>query len=211
MIKITANIAAERLSFSTMERFRIRPSLGCGWPCLQGREVGFTLIEMMVTIAMLLIVFAVVAPNIGEMRQNSRQRAVVNELVGVLQFARGEAIKTRSNVTVCRSSDGATCGGVVAGAWEFGWIVFRDANNNGVVDAGEAIINRHMSLSTGTTLRGNGNVTNRVTYNSRGYSLGFNGTLRVCDARGIPGSRTIVTAVSGRIRRGGPGTAVVCP
>lgn len=61
-----------------------------------------------------------------------------NGLAHDLQFARGEAIKRGLQVGVCASSDGATCSN--SASWQFGWIVFVDANNNSSFDAGETVL-----------------------------------------------------------------------
>ena len=58
--------------------------------------------------------------------------AEINNLVGDLQFARGEALREGNGVTVCISSDGAGCTG--GADWGRGWIVFSDVNANAAVD-----------------------------------------------------------------------------
>ncbi len=116
---------------------------------------GFTLIELMVTIAVLAIVVTIAAPNLQIFILNGRMASQTNEVVTALNLARSEAIKNAANVTVCASSDGATC----TGTWSQGWIV-RDAAN--------AVIRVQPALTGGSTLNGGANVATSVVFNSTG-------------------------------------------
>jgi type IV fimbrial biogenesis protein FimT len=81
---------------------------------------GFTLVELMVVIALVAIVMAIAIPSYRQMIVSNRIRAATNDLLLSLQFARTEAVRQVRVVTVCPSSDGATC---TAGGYEIGWIV----------------------------------------------------------------------------------------
>lgn len=94
---------------------------------------GFTLVELLITIVVASILIAVAVPAFSSFVQNNRITAQTNELVTAIATARSEAIKRKQGVTVCNSSDGATC----SGSWDQGWILFTDANSNGTVDAGD--------------------------------------------------------------------------
>jgi type IV fimbrial biogenesis protein FimT len=81
---------------------------------------GFTLVEMLVAMAVLAVLLALAAPSFTNAGLPSKLRSVANSLVGAAQLARSEAIKRDAVVTLCVSADGATCG---AGNWSQGWIV----------------------------------------------------------------------------------------
>ncbi len=81
---------------------------------------GFTLVEMLVALAVLAVLLAIAAPSFTEASLPSKLRSTANSLVGAAQLARSEAIKRDAVVTLCVSANGATCG---AGNWSQGWIV----------------------------------------------------------------------------------------
>ena len=92
---------------------------------------GFTLVELMVTVAVFAIVAAMAAPAMQAMVTSSRLNGATEELVTALQLARSEAIRRNARVMVCSSADGATCSG--SGDWSR-WIVTGPDNAAGTVD-----------------------------------------------------------------------------
>jgi type IV fimbrial biogenesis protein FimT len=83
---------------------------------------GFTLIELMVTIAILAIAISLAAPSFSSMLRDNRIATISSELQAALQFARSEAIKRRLNVVVCRRNAlGTACENGTD--WGAGWLV----------------------------------------------------------------------------------------
>jgi type IV fimbrial biogenesis protein FimT len=91
------------------------------------RIFGFTLIELMVTIALLAIIAALAAPAVGVFVSRSAMRSISADFTLALQRARSEAINRNMCVTMCMSSKASlsppkcTASG---DAWDIGWIVF---------------------------------------------------------------------------------------
>lgn len=83
------------------------------------KQVGFTLIELMVTIAIAAIIMSLAIPSFTEATLGSKLRATANNLAAAATLARAEAIKRREQVVLCASNNGSSCGG----NWEQGWIV----------------------------------------------------------------------------------------
>lgn len=86
------------------------------------RARGFTLIELMVTVAVVAIVLGIAVPSFQKQILNNKSITLGDEFAQALNYARSEAVKTKKRVSICASSDGATC----TGNWTDGFIVFRD-------------------------------------------------------------------------------------
>jgi type IV fimbrial biogenesis protein FimT len=170
------------------------PSSGIPGPRLLRWQPGFTLIELLVTLSIAVILLAVAAPNFVTFVQNNRLATQANDLVTMLNYARSEAVKRNQRITVCSSSTGTSC--AVSTTWDSGLLVFADTNGDGVVDGGEDVLQVRQGMEGSNTLRAGGT---RVTYQSTGFSPGFNDTFRLCDSRGPTSARAIVVSMQGRV------------
>lgn len=81
------------------------------------RAGGFTLLELMVTVAVLAIVAGLAAPSFRNVIQSNRLVSSSNEMVAMLQAARLAAVSSRINVTVCPTADGSTCTASAGNHW----------------------------------------------------------------------------------------------
>jgi type IV fimbrial biogenesis protein FimT len=156
---------------------------------------GFTLLELLVALAIAAIVFAVAVPSVGGYVAEQRVHARADALLRALERARSEAIKRATRVDVCPGS-----GNCLAGAlpWEGGWIIVPDASRM----SGE-LISQEPASPSGVTIRGNRPVADYVSYTSAGHARRFDGALQmgtftVC-ATGQR-MRKVILASSGRAR-----------
>lgn len=177
------------------------------------KQNGFTLAELLVTLAVFSILVTVGVPSFNQTLLNNRQVSSLNILVGSMQLARSEAIVQNRRVSLCGSDDGQTCGI----SWSNGWVVFVDGNGDGQVNGTEVVLRSVNDVSNlGITPGGIGN---NLMYRPNGRMMANNnvrantGQFTVCDIRGAENARTIVVDTSGRPRASKyniDGTAPVC-
>jgi type IV fimbrial biogenesis protein FimT len=163
-------------------------------------QSGFTLMELIVTLAIAAIVVTLGVPSFREMLRENRLATQTNEFLAALSLARSEAIKRGVRVSLCKSDDGANC--TSDGGYQQGWMVFADPNDNATVDPGEPVLRVYAALPAGMLLTGNSTVQSYVSYVASGVSRlitgGFQaGTLTLCVQ---PEARLIVINSMGRAR-----------
>lgn len=86
------------------------------------KQSAFTLIELMVTIAILAIIATLAAPNLSQMLHNTKVNTSSGDILSFLQQSRTEAIRFGKTVTVCGSSDGSSCLSANKTNWSTGLI-----------------------------------------------------------------------------------------
>lgn len=149
-------------------------------------QQGFTLIELMVTLALAAVLAFLAAPSFRSTIATSKLTSRANDLVGTLAMARSESIRRGTRITVCKSSDQTTC--ATTGDWEQGWIVFVDTtrSTSAAVDTGEAITSAAQSPGGETVIKGSTDVASYVSFAADGRAKLMNGssqtgTLRICN------------------------------
>lgn len=116
---------------------------------------GFTLIELIVTVALAAIVIAIAVPSFNSIIQGNRIATQTNELVSTLNLARSEALARGVQVSLCPSTNQTSCSG---SDWSGGWIVVTDTNTTGNVNVGTVLrvvgrLNGNSSMAGPTHLR----------------------------------------------------------
>ncbi|MES2634640.1 MAG: GspH/FimT family pseudopilin [Pseudomonadota bacterium] len=168
------------------------------------RHRGFTLAELLISIAISGVLLAVALPSLGSAMSSSRLNSASADFFSALLLARSEAIKRGANVTVCKSADGVVCS--PSGGWEQGWVVFGDTNEDGLHDPAETVILRGAALDGKVRLTGNLNVARYITFTAAGAtqltSGAFQaGTLTFCRESSTAGpARQIILSAAGRPR-----------
>ena len=174
----------------------------------QLKQSGFTLIELLVVLAIAAIITTTAIPSFQSFIQNNRMSTTVHSFVSSLNLARSEAVKRGERVTVCKSNNSSTCSN--SGNWQQGWIVFVDSNDNGQRESGtEELVRAHNAVSGSTTIEGQSDVENYISYAGTGFAQLITGsmldtnnsTLIFCDSRKFGDqARAIILSPTGSVR-----------
>ncbi|MCW8856888.1 MAG: GspH/FimT family pseudopilin [Kangiella sp.] len=121
---------------------------------IQQKNMGLTLIELMVTIAVLAIVSAIAMPSFTNLVSSNRLTGLANDLNSSLASARAEAIKMKTDVTVAP----------VGGSWARGWTVSYIDGGTTVELLKKEPINKAITLGSGSS-------TDSAVFNASGYSV----------------------------------------
>ncbi len=154
---------------------------------------GFTLIELMVTIAIGGVLMAMAVPAFNNFVLNDRDIGQINSLVSSFNYARNEAIKVNNGgVQVCTSSDGVNCNGGTA--WNQGWIITET-----LPGAPAATVLQYVpAFAAGNTVKVGAPAQTEVTFSSTGM-VDQPITIQICDSRGGSHSRDVEVNATGRI------------
>jgi len=119
------------------------------------KYTGFTLIELMVVIAIVALMAALAAPSFKQMIQSNTVSSAVNSFMADMRFARSEAIRRGGSVVLCRSNSpeaaDPNCGtgsGTGGNGWVTGWFVFHDLDGDKGKDANEPVLRAQGPLTS---------------------------------------------------------------
>jgi len=156
---------------------------------MKRKKRGYTLYELLMTLALVGIVLATGLPAFSGTLARQRQAVEINALFHSIHLARKESIMRRKVVSLCPSPDGLTCS--PGRDWSSGWILFENADRDSPpqVDTGEPVLRHHRVFEDVLILANRRGFTLRAT-----FLRATNGTFVVCDRqRRIPGKGLIVS------------------
>ena len=182
-------------------------------------SAGFTLIELIVTVAIGAVLMMVAAPSFIGFQRNSEMTSLTNALLAAANTARAEAMKTGMNALVVPSGNGSD--------WTAGWVVFVDKNRDNAYSAtADTTVLVQGATPSYITITGTGNAAispaSYIMFDSSGYAKSYGSSPGVANltlsivrsdvpsAQADAETRRIVVALTGRVRSCRPSTDSAC-
>lgn len=162
---------------------------------------GFTLIEVLLVVALIGIIAAIGLPAFSEISANNRLMTSANNFIGSFHRARSEALKRSTEITLlaCKPD----CGTTGTASWENGWQIFIDTDGDDAYTAGtDELLNAVDDLPPSMTASQNGTtpINTIYTYNAQGrLIINQNNEIKLCDARTGETGRLITLTLMGRL------------
>lgn len=153
------------------------------------KNSGFTLIELIMVLVVMAIILSIAVPSFRTMFANNQAGAISEDFIAALNLARSEAVKRGKLVSICRTTNAASCTSST-GDWNTGYIVYLDSSSSETLTtttiATDGIIRIYPSSANTaiSVMRGASDVT-FLRYNSMG-SL----------AKNVTGEATVTTSAT---------------
>ncbi|HEY3645089.1 MAG TPA: GspH/FimT family pseudopilin [Gammaproteobacteria bacterium] len=157
------------------------------------RQSGFTLVELLVTLAAAGVLASIAIPNFKTTIQNGRLTTQANDLLSAFVYAHSLAVTANQNVVICSSnSDQTACSTTTA--WASGWLICQP-------DCSTNIVRVHEAISGGNTLT-NASGVKSITFipPNGGLSTGSGLYFDICDSRQASYGRAIYIYPAGQAR-----------
>jgi type IV fimbrial biogenesis protein FimT len=177
-----------------------------------GKGTGFTFLELLITLAVVSLVFSIGVPSLQQLLDSNRASTEINHLVGTLALSRSEAIKRNRRITVCQTADRVHCAS--SGDWSQGWIGFEDDNKNRQHDENETLLTVGQALAGNTQINFDGafGIDGYLVYKADGSAFP-NGTFTICIDHRPDYGKALILFRTGRLRlsdKTAQNTAISC-
>ncbi|WP_328188571.1 GspH/FimT family pseudopilin [Marinobacter sp. OP 3.4] len=160
------------------------------------KSSGFTLIELMVALFVLVIMVTIAIPSFQSVISGSQLEESRDSLRSAIRYAKSEAIALNRIVSVCPSSDGASCGD--KSNWPDGWLVVTDSNQTGSVSIDDVLRVFEGPDSGDVTVTDDGSL-NYIRFRPDGLAENLSGSSRLfgfCDPDDNTAPKSLVVATT---------------
>jgi len=160
------------------------------------QQHGITVLELMVTMAIVAILLATGVPTFKNYGWNLRMKTAMDALQTDLNLARSRAISHNIQTVICPASNNSDCSG--QSTWQDGWIVFTDLNGDRQKQDGEPLLKfagatEFLEISSSRSR-------SYLRFYPNGTAPGSNISILFCDRRGAEYAGLIAVSNTGRIR-----------
>lgn len=158
------------------------------------RTRGFTLLELLIAMAVAAILLAIATPSYRSVVQRNSIAANVNDLVGDVNYARSEAVTRGQDVYICSSTNQLDCNG--GENWSSGWVVYAatDPSTSSPVPTADNRLRVRGRTTADFELAANGD---SLRFNSNGFAMA--GNTFTAKAGDVSRTTTISVAATGRV------------
>ena len=144
---------------------------------------GFTLLELVVTVAIVALLAAIALPSFQTFVEGNRLTTSANLFLTMLNYARSEAIRRGGTVSVCAGNNNTCVCNANLGCndnWKNGYLIFSDTNSDCTIDAGQDQV-----LRVGDNITGDNKITGAGCFTFTpmgGITANNNQTVSICNA-----------------------------
>lgn len=164
------------------------------------RQLGVTLIEQIMVLAILAVLTSIAAPPLSRLLSRNQLQVAQTDFIAALQHTRGTAVTTGRRTLFCPNRDGLRCS--EEARWDGGWLIGHDADrdnqpDNGPLRTGHGYDKISIVGDSGRRL---------IRFQGDGSAGGTTNTWRFCRQGQPDQALIVVVSNSGRIR-GAPASA----
>ncbi len=157
---------------------------------------GFTLLELLVALAIAAIAMGFAVPGMQTLVQNYQTKSALNDLRTGIHIARHTAINKNTNVIICPRR-GDVCG--PRNTWHAGALIFEDRDNNRARSDGDVIVAQINPITSGQIFWRAFRSRSYLQFTGSGLTAWQNGNLLYCPHSGEPEqARQLILNVAGR-------------
>ena len=165
--------------------------------CCRLGQVGFTLIELIVTIAIGTLMMMVAVPSYTQFQRNAQLSEAASSFIAAANTARANAMKQGLNTYLIPNT---------GTSWNTGWLVYADSDSNQVFNEGtDEVLLRHEAITADVTITTPGAsslASGYLLFNGSGYPRlkagGFSQATMVMS--NVSRSSSIIVDLAGRVR-----------
>lgn len=159
---------------------------------------GFTLLELLICLLIVTVLGIISIPGLHNLAERQRSDSIMRSLMDAIALGKTTAITTGEPVTLCRSRNGAECGG----QWQEGVLLFTDANADRQVNQDD-VVKRYFTFPDADGVLTWRAFQNRqyLQFTSAGHTRNQNGSFTYCSGNRKPElARQLIVSRTARAR-----------